>query len=370
MLLSGKQLLKEVYMLRLTTCLMTAFVLSLTLSIFANPANDESTIESYIEQYKDIAVEEMMRADIPASIKLAQAILESNAGRSHLAVHGNNHFGIKCGKYWDGATIMREDDDYVKNKLVKSCFRSYPSAEFSFRAHTDFLTDPKKAYRYGLLFELSETDYVGWARGLKKAGYATNPKYANQLITIIERYQLHLYDNPPVVAVHEEIIAEDVAAYEDRISKNVETVPAQPGLPEHEPTSQREGKSKDFFAGTSSSYQTHEINSVKYIITEYGDNLESIALEMGSSVKDLQCFNEFGYDAHQALTPKTIIYIEPKKNSYRGKRATYRINKGESLFDVSQKFGMKLNKLLKRNKWDKSYQPNGGQLVYLRGKRK
>ncbi|MCB0375607.1 MAG: glucosaminidase domain-containing protein, partial [Sinomicrobium sp.] len=125
----------------------------------------------YIDEYKDIAIREMERAGIPASIKLAQGILESNAGQSDLARRANNHFGIKCGDNWNGRTLHKKDDDYdATGKLIESCFRVYRNAEASFVAHSEFLRDPKKTYRYGFLFQLDPTDYERWAYGLKKAG--------------------------------------------------------------------------------------------------------------------------------------------------------------------------------------------------------
>ena len=149
----------------------------------------------YIEKYKIYAIKEMERAGIPASIKLAQGLLESNAGRSTLARRGNNHFGIKCGDNWKGKKIMREDDDYDENgKLIKSCFRHYKSVEACYIAHSEFLRDPKKKYRYGRLFRLDPYDYKAWAKGLKDAGYATSGTYTEKLISIIERYELYLYD--------------------------------------------------------------------------------------------------------------------------------------------------------------------------------
>lgn len=141
--------------------------------------------ENYILRYQDIAVEEMKRTGIPASIKLAQGILESSAGRSHLSLVGNNHFGVKCQGGWQGGSIYRDDDR--KNE----CFRMYRSAGHSFRDHSDFL---KRNSRYERLFQLDPCDYQGWARGLEKAGYATAPGYAQKVIQLIEQYQLYLYD--------------------------------------------------------------------------------------------------------------------------------------------------------------------------------
>src|SRR5688500_8307242 len=155
-------------------------------------AQDKS---AYIELYKDIAVSEMMRTGIPASIKLAQAIHESACGKSDLACKANNHFGIKCGNDWNGKKYNQEDDDYKDGELVKSCFREFRTVYDSYIAHSDFLTDPAKSKRYGFLFELDQTDYKGWARGLAKAGYATDPQYANKIIDLIEKYELYQYDS-------------------------------------------------------------------------------------------------------------------------------------------------------------------------------
>jgi len=146
---------------------------------------------AYIQQYKTIAQHEMDRVGIPASIKMAQAILESASGRSTLARQSNNHFGIKCGKDWKGGEVYRHDDDYKDGLLVRSCFRAYDDPAESFRAHSDFLTDNR---RYKPLFELDIYDYKGWANGLRKAGYATDPQYPSKLIRIIEEYELHLLD--------------------------------------------------------------------------------------------------------------------------------------------------------------------------------
>jgi hypothetical protein len=153
----------------------------------------ENPSVNYIAQYKQIAILEMQRTGIPASIKMAQALLESGAGRSTLARKANNHFGIKCGGSWNGETFYREDDDYRNGKLIKSCFRKFESAYDSFMAHSDFLTNQR---RYSFLFELSTEDYKSWARGLRKAGYATDKAYAGKLIEIIEKYELYKLDNP------------------------------------------------------------------------------------------------------------------------------------------------------------------------------
>lgn len=151
-----------------------------------------SVQEKYMERYKFIAKEEMKRAGIPASIKMAQGIMESMAGRSELAINANNHFGIKCKSNWPGQTYFYKDDDRDSiGNLVQSCFRVYSSPEESYFDHSEFL---KNRTRYKSLFELDITDYKSWAQGLRKCGYATDPSYALKLVQTIEKYNLNLLD--------------------------------------------------------------------------------------------------------------------------------------------------------------------------------
>lgn len=152
-------------------------------------------VEEYIASYSDIAIEEMNRTGIPASIKLAQGLLESNIGNSPLCTEANNHFGIKCGNEWTGREMYREDDDYgVNGVLTKSCFRAFDSAIDSYIAHSEFIMNPAKDFRYGFLFSIAKTDYHSWAYGLQSAGYATDPEYGNKLIRLIDTHQLYRFD--------------------------------------------------------------------------------------------------------------------------------------------------------------------------------
>jgi flagellum-specific peptidoglycan hydrolase FlgJ len=154
----------------------------------------------YIKKYSMIAKAEMTASGIPASIKMAQALIESEYGMSELAVNSNNHFGIKCGSKWNGKTYYKKDDDTNENgELVESCFRAFDNVNEAFKAHTEFLTDPKKEKRYGFLFTLPTEDYKAWAQGLKDAGYATDPNYPNKLVKVIEKYQLYNLDNGVII---------------------------------------------------------------------------------------------------------------------------------------------------------------------------
>lgn len=177
----------------------------------ATPGATSETGISYIDRYKDVAIDEMYRYGIPASIKLAQAILESGNGKSYLATRANNHFGIKCGGSWPGRSVSRPDD------TSNDCFRVYKSAEESFRDHSQFLLRK----RYEKLFSLKKDDYKGWAKGLKDAGYATNPRYPQLLIDLIERYNLHQYDQ---AEQPREVIAR-VEEVEEVIQEKVEEKP-------------------------------------------------------------------------------------------------------------------------------------------------
>ncbi len=172
------------------------------LSSFTNN-NADLLILDYVDQYSTIAVQEMERTGIPASITLAQGIIESRYGMSGLAKNSNNHFGIKCKGNWTGGKYYHKDDDYVNGKLVKSCFRTYDNPADSYYDHSEFLLVNK---RYHFLFNLAKTDYKGWAKGLKKAGYATAKNYASLLINTIEKYELYQYDNRhPVLFVMDKI---------------------------------------------------------------------------------------------------------------------------------------------------------------------
>jgi len=170
----------------------TLILLALTTMCFTYNPWDEAT-SNYVETYKDLAVVEMHRSGIPASITLAQALHESQTGRSDLAIYANNHFGIKCKSYWVGKTYNHKDDDFDANgNLIKSCFRSYDSAIDSYIDHTNFLV---QSAHYAELFSYDKKDYKQWAKGLKKCGYATDPNYAEKLIDKIEKYQLYIYDD-------------------------------------------------------------------------------------------------------------------------------------------------------------------------------
>lgn len=283
----------------------------------------------YIRQFQDIAIAEMQRTGIPASIKLAQALLESGCGKSDLACNANNHFGIKCGGTWDGKAYHKEDDDYENGKLVKSCFREFKSVQESYIAHSNFLMDTGKAGRYGFLFELDPLDYKGWAKGLSKAGYATDPQYANRLIEIIEKYELYRFDNEA----------------ENQLASNSPPASSLHNL-------------------------VRTINNVDYTASLKGDNLSIVANRSNMKVQKLIRYNDYILSDDKELEAGTKVYLELKRPTYHGKQKYHLLKPGEDMSDVAQLYGVQLNALLKRNGLEKHEAPLPKQKIMLKGKPK
>ncbi|MFK7935157.1 MAG: glucosaminidase domain-containing protein [Saprospiraceae bacterium] len=305
----------------------------------------------YIEKYKDIAMEEMNRAGVPASIKLAQGILESNSGKSYLARRANNHFGMKCGSksQWSGKTVYREDDDYDENgKLQKSCFRAYKNGEASYIAHSEFLRDSRKAYRYGFLFRLDGQDYKRWARGLKRAGYATGANYDRKLISIIETYSLNEYDQEAV----------EIASGGKRKKRK------DRNKKEQKNNTSSGSSDRPVLVGLST------INDVKVIAAQAGETPADISNRAAVDLKAILKYNEELGNEDQKLAEGTPIFIQPKRSSFRGRKSSHKVQAGQTMYDISQMYGMKLKKLYKRNRMEKGSQPAEGEELKLRGKSK
>ena len=266
------------------------------------------TYQTYINQYKDLAIEQMLRYRIPASITLAQGLFESAAGRSDLVRQGNNHFGIKCHN-WTGPTQYHDDD------ARGECFRVYQDARDSYEDHSKFLACQP---RYARLFQLSQRDYKGWARGLKACGYATNPQYANKLIQIIELYKLNEYDK---------------AKRYDRF------------MAAHSGTDQPVNAEGLL-------HPIHIFNKNYYLYAREGDAFKSIGKEVGISWRKLARYNE--RDKHTILHKGDIIYLKKKRSKapkqYKGR--PHVIKPGESMYVISQKYGIRLEKLYKMNHLD------------------
>lgn len=287
---------------------------------FAQSGN--SRVE-YINKYKEIAILEMERTGIPASIKLAQAILESGAGESYLATKGNNHFGIKCHSEWKGKKVYRKDDDFVDGKLVESCFRKYEKPEQSFIDHSEFLRDPKKVARYGPLFELDPFDYKAWAKGLRRSGYATNPYYDKSLIKIIETYELNQYDK--------------------RRSVDTDIVDTK------------------FETGIT------RFNDVKMIVAKAGESVTQVSIRAGQPLLEVLKYNEKIGPPDTKLAEGARVYLQPKRRSYRGQTKYHYVQEGETMFSISQQYGVKLDRLYKRNRLDEGSEPAIGERLKLKG---
>ena len=280
---------------------MKKFVLSALICCCVHIVCAQSTDQiyrQYIEKYKDIAIDQMQRWKVPASITLAQGLLESAAGRSRLAKEGNNHFGIKCHN-WKGGTIYSDDEK------ANECFRRYRSAKESFEDHSVFLANGQ---RYRFLFDLKLTDYKGWAKGLKKAGYASNPVYAQSLIDLIERYQLYQYDKKSSGRIH---------------SKPVNDQPLHP---------------------------IFVYNKNYYLYARSGDTYRTIAQETGISYRKLARYNE--RDKNDVLEEGEIVWLKKKRTKApkEMKKKPHVVQSGESMYLISQKYGIRLKSLYKMNK--------------------
>lgn len=282
-------------------------------------AQRNAVYQQYIDLYSDMAIDQMRRYKIPASITMAQAILESGAGRSYLATKANNHFGIKVSSGWNGGYVTRDDDR--KNER----FRKYKNVADSYEDHSKFLLKD----RYKRLFDLDPLDYKGWARGLKACGYATLPTYANRLIDIIETYELHELD-------------------EDRH-----------GL-------KRKKKKKEIEYVAPQKHIVMLVNGKQCVVARQGDTWESIAKELKVSKRKLLKYNEMMED--YALPAGMNVFLEKKAKKADAKYKDYwhKVKQGESMYGIAQYYGIRLENLYKMNFKDDSYLPIAGDLLKVR----
>lgn len=299
-----------------------SLLLFLHLSIFAQRTNQ--VYWSYIDQYKELAIEQMQKYHIPASITLAQGLLESGAGRSSLATKANNHFGIKVSGNWTGPYVLKNDD------APNEKFRKYKNAKESYEDHSRFL----QGKRYQGLFKLKITDYRGWARGLKAAGYATSPTYAESLIRIIEMYNLDKFDTGKYKQEKKTAVA--------NTTHNLK----------------------------SAFFETHTIyshNKNYFIIVEIGDNMATISKETGISLKKLYQYNDLPLD--YAPTQGDLIYFKKKQkcaSKQFKKNPIHIVEPNQSLFDISQLYGIRLKNLYKLNQFDPSHEIKPGDIIRIR----
>lgn len=311
------------------------YIILFLVILVSDTSKGQDFVFNYIDTYKDISIEEMNKYGIPASITIAQGMLESNWGRSDLAVNANNHFGIKCGKNWTGESFSWEDDEYKKGQIVKSCFRVYNSVSESFDDHSDFLS--KQRYRF--LYDYDVSDYKSWAKGLVKAGYATDPKYADKLILIIENYGLYKYDlkYSPV----------EIVSYS-------------------KPASSSCFKNKKQNINTKNTYRIDYINGSKVAYAKNGDSPETMSKTIGVSLKRLLKYNDGWKKKNHKFKENDIVFLEKKKKAYYGNQELYIASNRESLAEISQKFGVKLKYLAKINKTKSKIKFRKGRKVLLK----
>jgi LysM repeat protein len=282
---------------------------------FAQPSEIKNSPQEYILQYKEIAINEMLTHGIPASITLAQGLLESGNGNSALSVYANNHFGIKCHKEWTGPSYVMDDD------AENECFRKYERVADSYKDHSLFL---KTRPRYYFLFELPTTDYRAWAKGLKLAGYATLPTYAEELIDLIERHRLYEYDKLQALT------AKTIKPEQVKLKAEIKPV--------------------------------LKFNNIKFIIVKQGDTFYKLASENELEIKQLLRFNDM--EETEKLTIGTKIYLEPKRK--KAMESFHKVNKGETMKSIAQLHGIKLKCLYAKNNLIKGEEPETGQKLYLR----
>lgn len=273
------------------------------------------TYQDYFDLYDDVAIEQMQKYGIPASITLAQGVLESGAGKSELARKGNNHFGIKCNG-WTGRKTYHDDDE------LQECFRAYDNAYQSYVDHSLFL---KNSPRYARLFELKCSDYKGWAKGLKACGYATSPTYAQRLINIIELYELYKYDKG--------------GKFDKFQVQQLEL-----------------GDLRHVYA----------FNDNYYVVARRGDSFRSIANEVGISYRRLASFNE--RDKDDSLEQGEIVWLKKKRRKApkEFKNRPHQVVTGESMYSIAQKYGIRLKNLYKMNDLPPEYMIQVGDRLRIR----
>lgn len=309
---------------------------------------NEQDIRDYIAQYAEIAIQKMEEYKIPASITIAQGIFESACGKSHLAVDGNNHFGIKCHTEWTGDTILIDDDE------LQECFRKYASVSESYTDHSLFLTTRR---RYSNLFELDIMDYKAWARTLKQDGYATNPQYADRLISLIERFNIAKLDTLWKNKKHPDS------------TSIANTLPVSPTTKPSDTTSH---PNKIVFTAIGSDYpadaspftyrKVFKNNNTYFVIAEKGDTYEKIAKDIQVLAANLRKFNDAG--ENDEPIENEIVYVEAKAHGNPARIHT--VQAGETLRYISQRYGVQLRYILKYNMLEENAVIHAGDQILLR----
>jgi len=311
------------------------FLLLMGFNGFSQTDIKKTTVKEYIETYKSIAMYNMLNYKIPASITLAQGILESANGNSDLARNANNHFGIKCHKDWQGKTYLKDDD------AKDECFRVYDAASESFKDHSSFLRSKE---RYAFLFFFNICDYKSWAQGLKEAGYATNPKYPDLLIKIIEDNKLYEIDNE---CLNNPLISQNNF---NEIGFKSET-----------------DDSEDFEAITigNNNRKVYLNNRIKFIFAKKGDSFFSIAADFELKPNEVIRYNDFSKNYQLKAGEK--VYVQPKRR--RSYAEFHIVRKNETMHDISQLYGIKLRLLYKKNRMEENSKVETGQKIWLKKKK-
>ncbi|MFN8776925.1 MAG: glucosaminidase domain-containing protein [Flavobacteriales bacterium] len=331
--------------MRQLTAIILALLAQFPMAIASGPG--KLTALDYIQTWKEEAVYQMVVHRIPASITLAQGMLESGNGNSRLAVEGNNHFGIKCHSDWTGGTI--HEDDETRGE----CFRKYTSARESFDDHSIFL----KRKRYAPLFELDVDDYRQWARVLKSCGYATNPDYPQLLIRLVEAHRLDQYDKLGLEYIQKQVVPERSAG----------ETPLVANTPEPRRREKSRSNSYDPDSGGEirmSGGRTVALsdNHIRYIQAHAGETPESLAAELEMGAWQIRRYNDL--KVGESLQEGDVVYLQPKRS--RGSAASHTVKTGETLREISQRYGIRLKRLCRLNQLEADHMPNAGRILRLR----
>ena len=314
------------------------------------PAQVRQTREEYIDRYKSIAVAHMERYGIPASITMAQGILESDCGNSRLSLMSNNHFGIKCKRNWTGEKVYHDDD------AKGECFRSYPTVEASYQDHAEFLDSQP---RYDSLFAYSPTDYKSWARGLKAAGYATAPDYAQRLCRIIEEAQLFLLDQPDGERLYASRMGRKVTDPEGWFADQSSVEPAAGASPAIDPDNYR------VTINAHQGYNVYVTNGVHYVLAKENDTFENIGRKFRLSPRNLRKFNDLK-DKKAQPVPGEAVYIERKRKRWEGNSRHHICRQGETAYSVGQSYAIRTRSIEKLNKLRKDEELAAGREIRIK----
>ncbi|HEY4965887.1 MAG TPA: glucosaminidase domain-containing protein [Puia sp.] len=300
-------------------------------------AQNPDQVSQYINTYKLLAISEMQRSGVPASIILAQGIHESQAGTSDLVIASNNHFGIKCKSGWTGQVVHHDDD------ARGECFRSYPTAADSYRDHSDYLTQTP---RYAFLFKLNPEDYESWAYGLKKAGYATNLKYPQILIKLIRDYDLENYS---LIALGKQPL--------ERIESGTQTKEIAGG------SMGRSGDSAAQMPAPAATYPEglFSINAAKVIYVKAGVSLLSVSNQYEIPLARLLEFNDM--NQQDVLREDQLVFLQRKRKS--GESPFHIVQPGESMYSICQSEGVRYENILEYNRLKPGEEPAAGEKIYL-----